>query len=164
MKTCSRALRTSDWVEGLPSNRTMILSTQPRQCRSGFGTSLNVLERPSQSRDLNPIEHLWRDMKIAVQWLSPSNLTELEDLQRRMGETPQIQVCQTCSVIPKKTQGCNHCQRSFNKVLSKGSEYLRKCDIFLYIFLTLSLWCIVCRLKITYTVEFGSLHGLRLSH
>ncbi|XP_029493714.2 phosphatidylinositol transfer protein beta isoform isoform X1 [Oncorhynchus nerka] len=27
----------------------------------------------------------------------------LEDLQRRMGETPQIQVCQACSVIPKKT-------------------------------------------------------------
>ena len=29
-----------DWGEGLPSNRTMTLSTQPRQRRSGFGTSL----------------------------------------------------------------------------------------------------------------------------
>uniref|UniRef100_A0A8C7M5U6 Caspase-6 n=2 Tax=Oncorhynchus kisutch TaxID=8019 RepID=A0A8C7M5U6_ONCKI len=36
-----------------------------------------VLEWPSQSPDLNPIEHLWRDLKIAVQRCSPSNLTEL---------------------------------------------------------------------------------------
>ena len=37
MKTYSRALRT-DWGEGSPSNRT--LSTQPRQCSGGYGTSL----------------------------------------------------------------------------------------------------------------------------
>ena len=33
---------------------------------------------PSESLDLNPIEHLWRDLKIAVQQRSPFNLTELE--------------------------------------------------------------------------------------
>ena len=37
------ALRTSDWGEGSPSNRTTTLSTQPRQRRSGFG---NVSECP----------------------------------------------------------------------------------------------------------------------
>ena len=55
--------------------------------------SMNVIEWPSHSPDLNLIEHLWRDLKIAVQRRSPSNLTELEDLRRRMGEAPQIWVC-----------------------------------------------------------------------
>ena len=44
--------------------------------------SPNVLEWPSQCPDLNPIEHLWRYLKIAVQQRSPSNLTELERMCR----------------------------------------------------------------------------------
>uniref|UniRef100_A0A9J7X9A1 Transposase n=1 Tax=Cyprinus carpio carpio TaxID=630221 RepID=A0A9J7X9A1_CYPCA len=40
--------------------------------------SVTVLERPGQSPDLNPIEHLWRDLKMAVHQRLPSNLTELE--------------------------------------------------------------------------------------
>ena len=44
------------------------------------GKSLSVLEWPSQSPDLNPIEHLWRDLKIAV------NLTELERICRKEWE------------------------------------------------------------------------------
>ena len=47
---------------------------------------LNVLEWPSQSQDLNPIKHLWRDLKIAVLRLSPSNLTELERVCREEWE------------------------------------------------------------------------------
>uniref|UniRef100_A0A8C4RHK9 Tc1-like transposase DDE domain-containing protein n=1 Tax=Erpetoichthys calabaricus TaxID=27687 RepID=A0A8C4RHK9_ERPCA len=40
--------------------------------------SVNVLEWPSQSPDLNPIEHLRRDLKTAVHRRFPSNLMELE--------------------------------------------------------------------------------------
>ncbi len=40
--------------------------------------SVTVLEWPSQSPDLNPIKHLWRDLKLAVHQRLPSNLTELE--------------------------------------------------------------------------------------
>ncbi len=38
--------------------------------------SVTVLEWPNQSPDLNPIEHLWRDLKMAVHQRLPSNLTE----------------------------------------------------------------------------------------
>ncbi|KAK6307934.1 hypothetical protein J4Q44_G00212050 [Coregonus suidteri] len=48
--------------------------------------SLNILEWPSQGPDLNLIEHLWRDLKIALQRCSPSNLTGLERICREEWE------------------------------------------------------------------------------
>jgi transposase len=48
--------------------------------------SLNVFELPSQSLDLNLIESLWRDLKIAVQLRYPSNLTKHERLCREEWE------------------------------------------------------------------------------
>ena len=42
----------------------------------------NVLEWPSQSPDLNPIENLWWDLKKAVAAWKPSNITELEAFAR----------------------------------------------------------------------------------
>ena len=39
---------------------------------------INVLEWPSQSPNINPIENLWHDLKIAVHQHSQLNLTELE--------------------------------------------------------------------------------------
>ena len=44
--------------------------------------SLNVLEWSIQSPDLNPIYHISRDLKIAGQRRSPSNLTEFERISR----------------------------------------------------------------------------------
>ena len=48
--------------------------------------SLNVLEWSSQIPDLNRIAHLWRDLKIAIQRHSPSNLTELHRICREEWE------------------------------------------------------------------------------
>ena len=103
MKTCSRVLRMSDWSKDSPSNRTTALRTQLRQCRSCFGTSLNVLEWPSQSPNLNPIEHLWRDLKIAVHKCSPSNLKELERICREEWEKlPKYRCVKLVASYPRK--------------------------------------------------------------
>ena len=56
--------------------------------------SLNVLEWPSQIPDLNPIKYLWS--------------TELERICRKEWD----KLCQVCSIIPKKTQGCNCCNKA----------------------------------------------------
>ena len=49
-----------------------------------------VLEWSTQSPDLNPIEYLWKDLKIAVHKHSPSNLTELEQIcKEEWGEIPK---------------------------------------------------------------------------
>ena len=131
----SRALRTSDWGEGSPSNRTTTLNTQPRQCRCGFGTSLWMsLSGPARDQTLTRLNISGETGNSCATTLPIQPDRAWENLLRRLGQTPQIQVCQACSIMPKKTQGCNRGQRCFNKVLSKGSEYLCKCDICFCIF------------------------------
>uniref|UniRef100_A0A4W5N636 Mitochondrial ribosome associated GTPase 2 n=1 Tax=Hucho hucho TaxID=62062 RepID=A0A4W5N636_9TELE len=68
----------------------------------------NVLERPSQSTDLNPIKHLWRYLKIAVQRHSPSNLTELERIFERQVKS-LVQVTPVYKGGDGDSGGCENC-------------------------------------------------------
>jgi hypothetical protein len=66
-KTCSRLFRTSDWGKGSPSqqdnNPKHTVKTMQEWLRD---KSVNVLELPSQSPDLNPIGRQWGDLKIQL--------------------------------------------------------------------------------------------------
>ncbi len=108
-KTFSRVLRTSDWAEGLPSNKTMTLS------------SVTVLEWPSQSPDLNPIEHLWRDLKMAVHQRLPSNLTELERIcKEEWQRIPKSRCEKLVASFPKRLMAVLNQKGASTKYWAKG--------------------------------------------
>ena len=83
--------------------------------------SLNILELPSQSPDLNPIEHLWRDLKIAVQQRSPSNLTTLERTCREEWEKlPKYMCAQLVVSYPRRLKALIAAKGASTKYRVKG--------------------------------------------
>ena len=54
---------------------------------------------------MNPIELLWRDLKIAVQQYSPSNLTELERICREEWEKlPKYRCAKLVAPYPRRLE------------------------------------------------------------
>lgn len=66
---------------------------------------LRVMEWPSQSPDLNPIENLWWDLKKAVRARRPSNLCELEQFcKEEWGKIPKERCKTLVASIRKRLQ------------------------------------------------------------
>ncbi len=66
---------------------------------------MNVLEWPSQSPDLNPIEHLWIDLKMTVHRWFPSNMTELERIcKEQWQKIPQSRCTKLVASHPKRLE------------------------------------------------------------
>jgi hypothetical protein len=60
----------------------------------------------------------------------PSNQTELERICREEWEKlPKYRCAKLVASNPRRLEAVIAAKRCFNKVLSKGSEYLCKCDI-----------------------------------
>ena len=67
------------------------------------GKHLNVLERPSQSPDLNQIENLSYDLKIAVHQWKPSNLKEPEQFcLEEWAKLPVARCAKLIETYPKR--------------------------------------------------------------
>lgn len=102
------------------------ISTGQRPKAYSQETKVMASGKLCESPDLNPIKHLWKDLKMAVHQHFPFNQVEPEWFcQEEWQKIPKERWATLVGSIPKKTQGCCCCQRCCNQV-SERSEYLCK--------------------------------------
>uniref|UniRef100_A0A3Q3Q010 Uncharacterized protein n=1 Tax=Monopterus albus TaxID=43700 RepID=A0A3Q3Q010_MONAL len=67
---------------------------------------IKVMEWPSQSPDLNPIENLWRELKVRVAKHQPRNINDLERICKEEWVKIPRDVCKPCGQLQETSDLC----------------------------------------------------------
>ncbi len=121
-KTFSRVLRTSDWAEGLPSNKTMTLSNTAKITKEWASQQLRDCSWMAQPEPW--LKPNWASLERPKNGCPPTFTIQPdrtgEDLQGGMAEDPQIQVWKTCCIFPKRLMAVLNQKGASTKYWAKG--------------------------------------------